>query len=236
MSLNMKETSMEYYLFVNHRELLERTLQLGYENVVLCEEETLDQIDIMTLKNFKKGVCFAFYEERSPEKVEKIFSQLKDAGIPYYEYNRYNINDMKANADLKFALAHFPDTKEMEMILRNHFLPITDYTGLCGNCHKRLPDNAKYCKYCGTKRGKGKFEPFFNEPYCVYGPPTKSRFRCSECGYTWEESYLVGIDTGKYCPECGKRRLTVTKLDTKSEVTMKKRKKFRDGFLYRIFK
>ena len=51
MSLNMKETSMEYYLFVNHRELLERTLQLGYENVVLCEEETLDQIDIMTLKN-----------------------------------------------------------------------------------------------------------------------------------------------------------------------------------------
>ena len=213
MSLNIEETSMEYYLFVNHRELLERTLQLGYENVVLCEEESIDQADIKKLKELKRGVCIAFYEMRFPERQKKICDQFNKARISYYEYNRYNINGMKANADLEFALAHFPDVKEMEMILRDDLLPITDYTGLCGNCHESLPDNAKYCKYCGTKRGKGRFKPFFNESYCVYGPPIKSRFRCSKCGYSWEESYLAGINTAKYCPECGKRRLTVTELE-----------------------
>ena len=36
----------------------------------------------------------------------------------------------------------------------------TDYSGRCGNCHERLGKNDKYCRYCGTKRGEGKFRPY----------------------------------------------------------------------------
>ena len=79
---------------------------------------------------------------------------------------------------------------------------ITDYKGKCGNCHSRLRKNDKYCRYCGTMKGKGKFLPYRNEMYCVYGPPIKEIFRCTKCGYRWGAVGLGG-DGSKYCPQCG---------------------------------
>ena len=35
----------------------------------------------------------------------------------------------------------------------------TDYEGRCGNCHGFLGEEDKYCRYCGTRRGEGAFEP-----------------------------------------------------------------------------
>lgn len=79
---------------------------------------------------------------------------------------------------------------------------ITDYTGRCGNCHKNLGEKDKYCRYCGTPRGEGKFEPFRNEVYCVYAPPMTTRHKCKECGYSWTVKTL-GKDNAKFCPKCG---------------------------------
>ena len=71
----------------------------------------------------------------------------------------------------------------------------------CGNCHKPL-GNDDYCRYCGTRRGEGKFDPYFNEPQCIYGPPPISRLHtCNECGYEWETNTM--IDRQRYCPRCG---------------------------------
>ena len=75
----------------------------------------------------------------------------------------------------------------------------TDYEGRCGNCHSMLSAKDKYCRYCGTPVGEGKFQPYKNETYCVYGPPVKELWHCPDCGYAWR-STVMGGDNPKYCP------------------------------------
>lgn len=78
----------------------------------------------------------------------------------------------------------------------------TDYEGKCGNCHGELKDGEKYCRYCGTKRGDGKFEPYQNLMQCIYGPmPVKRVRKCTNCSKTWET--MLMIDHEDYCPDCG---------------------------------
>ena len=36
----------------------------------------------------------------------------------------------------------------------------TDYEDRCGNCQSFMEDSEKYCKFCGTAKGEGKFEPY----------------------------------------------------------------------------
>ena len=48
---------------------------------------------------------------------------------------------------------------------------VTDYTNRCGNCKAFLQTGDNYCKYCGTRRGEGKFEPFWEVTDILYGPP-----------------------------------------------------------------
>lgn len=79
----------------------------------------------------------------------------------------------------------------------------TDYEGRCGNCHSFLGKSDKYCRYCGSRRGEGAFEPYKNflECECVYGPmPTYSLIQCTKCQKTWEVS-----GNEDYCPDCGTR-------------------------------
>lgn len=78
----------------------------------------------------------------------------------------------------------------------------TDYEGRCGNCHETLGNNEKYCRYCGTKRGDGKFEPYLNIMQCIYGPmPVKRIRKCTKCRKKWET--LLMIDKQNFCPNCG---------------------------------
>ena len=72
----------------------------------------------------------------------------------------------------------------------------------CGNCGSGMEAQDQYCRYCGTKRGEGKFHPAKNNMYCVYGPPIKTKIRCKTCGHTWN-SMALGRDRAKYCPKCG---------------------------------
>ncbi len=81
-----------------------------------------------------------------------------------------------------------------------------DYKNRCGNCHSFLRPEENYCKCCGTKRGKGKFLPYKNMVYCVYGPPVKEKYKCSICGYLWIEC-LFGYSDTKHCPMCGKAQI-----------------------------
>lgn len=41
----------------------------------------------------------------------------------------------------------------------------------CGNCGGRLDYSDKYCRFCGTKREAGAFQPEDNMMQCIYGPP-----------------------------------------------------------------
>lgn len=68
----------------------------------------------------------------------------------------------------------------------------TDYEGKCGNCHEYLREGDKYCRYCGTKRGDGKFEPYQNIMQCIYGPMPVERVRkCTKCKKTWKTKLMI---------------------------------------------
>lgn len=79
-------------------------------------------------------------------------------------------------------------------------------TGICGSCGRKLGPGESYCRYCGTKRGEGSFQPSRNMPGLVYGPPMTIAYRCSACGHRLVLSVL-GVDSSKYCPICGKKTL-----------------------------
>ncbi|MCF0230592.1 MAG: hypothetical protein HUJ76_12985, partial [Parasporobacterium sp.] len=32
----------------------------------------------------------------------------------------------------------------------------------CGNCHEFFEEGDQYCRFCGTKKGEGAFEPYYN--------------------------------------------------------------------------
>jgi len=88
----------------------------------------------------------------------------------------------------------------------------TDYEGRCGNCHKSLNDDDKYCRYCGTKRGEGAFKPYQNVMYCIYGPmPVKRTHKCKKCGNTWET--MLMIDNEDFCPICGSKTKVYEEID-----------------------
>lgn len=79
----------------------------------------------------------------------------------------------------------------------------TDYDGRCGNCHRELPEDDKYCRYCGTKRGEGEFKPYYNVSYPLYGPsPILREHKCKECEYIWKTKRMDADQ--KFCPKCGK--------------------------------
>lgn len=72
----------------------------------------------------------------------------------------------------------------------------------CGNCHKRLDENDKYCRICGTKVGEGAYEPYQDLMECIYGPmPVDRKHTCKKCGYEWITCLM--LDREKYCPKCG---------------------------------
>lgn len=85
-----------------------------------------------------------------------------------------------------------------------------NYDGRCGNCHTPFDNkDDEYCRYCGTKRGKGKFLPYENFQGCVYGPPPVTRTHtCESCGYSWSTKRM--IDRSGYCPKCGGAVNTLT--------------------------
>lgn len=90
----------------------------------------------------------------------------------------------------------------------------TDYEGRCGNCHKHIGDD-KYCRYCGTKKGEGKFEPYENFMPCVYGSPNTYIHKCRKCGVEFQSSGM-SVPIPSYCYECGSKDVSEENWDEKS--------------------
>jgi len=106
----------------------------------------------------------------------------------------------------------------------------TDYDGRCGNCHEKFESASdKYCTYCGTKRGEGKFEPYENVIYCVYGPMPKKRTReCTKCGHKW--TYTAMLDKQKFCRQCGGDSKLVDNPENEEKVPVMKPQE-QDGYV-----
>ena len=92
----------------------------------------------------------------------------------------------------------------------------TDYENRCGKCTGYLEPEDQYCRYCGAKRGEGEFNPYYDEPVCVYGPPPVNRLHtCKKCGYEW--TVCAMIDEQRYCPKCGHTCKVISEDDPNEE-------------------
>ena len=214
--LNLPETEKEYYLLVNMEELLDRAHELGYDNAVIVGDEGLTDGDIENIKKNNKAVAMVL----CPYECELsgiLNAQLKEAGISF-QRNKYKfLDDDEENGidvyndidRIDLAITHFPSEIEMEANLRaRRVIKITNYKSYCGNCHEYMAPDENYCKNCGTKRGEGAFEPFFDDMRAAYGPPVKVKTKCLSCGHIWATSSLGGYRSN-FCPNCGSSKIKI---------------------------
>ncbi len=229
MTLDLKEISKDYYFLVNRPDMLERAKELGYEHPILVNGE-LDEDDIRYLQGSGKAVLFYFYDadydiEELPglpasHWIEKVVKQISQADISR-RFVAAQCSDIRAENDqdelaIKTAednIRYFPTVKETDKYMADKGLIwSTDYENLCGNCREYLEEGEKYCSRCGTKRGEGKFAPYRNEMYAVYGPVMVGFYSCKHCGHKWTKSRLGGT-YARYCPECGSSEICKEKED-----------------------
>ena len=215
MAIHFRETDKEYYLIVNKQELYQRARQLHFDSAVLLTDELMEEEDIRKIQESGKAVFLVFYDETG-EQLFRNCDVLFDARINHRQFQLpkdWSCYSEEEIHSLEESVSNFPPIGLIEVILRDHgYIRDTDYTDRCGNCQAVLEPEDKYCARCGTKRGMGRFEPFFNPMTCAYGPFIKSVFHCKQCGHSWE-TYIWGEELN-YCPECGEKAVV---LDSRTE-------------------
>ena len=205
MSLNLCKTEKEYYVLVNRKELLAHAKGLGYENCSLFEQEAFSNDEIKELKDSNLIAVLLFqFSDGNDDLVFKLIHQLKLNGITanYYELYDLSCKDNLIANSMETAIRMFPTPKRLEADLKDHgVLQFTDYKNRCGHCHELMDEGDRYCRYCGTERGKGEFMPYTNSFEVLYGPPIKVKHMCMKCLKTWVGSTFDKVS--KYCPQCG---------------------------------
>ncbi len=224
MSIEFKLTEKEYFLLVNHPELVKRAEELGYQGVTLFTGTKFDDSEKEFIKEAGKVVVLVEYNaDQKDECGWWSYSHIEDteSTLVIIDLTGNEIEEGKHIDSFQEAIEHFPRVEGLEKWLRQDALiNETDYTGRCGNCQSYLGADDKYCRYCGTERGKGEFKPFKNVACILYGPPIKRKYKCTACGHIWITSQPGGDDS-KYCPLCGKKTLNLLE-DKEIEMIYKK--------------
>lgn len=203
----------EYLVLVNTKELYDRAIELGYKDLALVTGDRLSPVDMEKLACLNRFVVLEFDCPEGNPQLEHIHRQLRNINIDCWDYNLATILDFSFSFNTAHAVEKMHSLKELEDILAAEGdIASTDYTDRCGNCHKHLDEEDKYCKYCGTTRGKGAFKPYYNKILVVYGPPVTTTRKCSSCGHKWTSSSLGG-DEQHYCPLCGSGKIKIKDLE-----------------------
>lgn len=193
MGLRIPETSKEYFLIVNSEELRQAALRAGFDGVTVFAGERFSDEDIHAIRECGKAVVGYCFED--DDILATLAGQLRRAEIPKFIDQTFVDYETLDN-----AVKHFPDVQSTEHILIGlQVIHRTDYTNRCGNCHEIINDNEDFCTYCGTRKGEGAFEPFY-EP-TVMSPYERYRCICEACGRKWV-TYPIHNGIPKYCPMC----------------------------------
>lgn len=198
-----------YIVLVNTTALYDKAIELGYQDLALVTGNRLSPAEVEKLAALQRFVLLYFDCPEGNPQLDQIHRQLKDADIKCDTNNLASLLDFSLRADTIPASEKMFTLEELENYLANvGYIPSTDYTNRCGNCQEYMGKEDKYCKYCGTARGKGAFKPYYNQIHVVYGPPISARHKCKKCGHLWVENTLGG-DEPSYCPNCGSKNIKV---------------------------
>ena len=202
--MKFKKTKEGFYFFVNNKEIYKALVDQKWNNVIYLGD--FKEENIQEFLDTGLGGLFLIYQ--NDNSYVEIYNKLKDeysANVSRRGFATF-LDGEANNLDDCIKMINGPKMhKFLNSVAANDGVKVfTDYTNLCGNCHKKLDKNEKYCRYCGTKRGLGDFKPFTNPMYCMYGTLTAYKYVCNKCGNIWTGS-LMGEAVTQYCPECGTR-------------------------------
>lgn len=210
----LPDSKKDYYLIVNHKALQDKAAELGYDNVVLVNEDGISDDDIRNIKATDKGVAMVLFPYSSVT-GGKILGKLKRAGIrckgtSYKRLEEDTSETWDFESGIKTvedAVRHFPDITEMEnLLMKKKVISKVFNPNICGNCGAHMGEKDKYCIYCGFKKGGGGYDPIRSpeDLRCVYGPPIATSYKCKFCGHRWIE---LNSNKVLYCPDCGRSAL-----------------------------
>ena len=198
-------TKKQYYLLIQHWQLY-RGARKQHFRASYYPIKWINHSLILQSKMYDKPILLLVYDKSSPRSQD---IRPTNNTITYNLYgmklkNNTEINTIdKAVVNLSAIIEEIVDLMSSRIV---GMIKTTDYKGRCGNCHQELREKDKFCRFCGTRRGDGKFKPFLNSMYAVYGPPVKTKLKCNACEFSWE-SECLGSDRSKYCPQCGSEKI-----------------------------
>ena len=210
MSFDYHSYQSEIMLIVNHTELAQKAVEMGFSPPICAEDEVLTEEQLSVLRESGKCVAVAMFDPDNVDAGDSAVDQLKQNNIPTVHYD-FVISLPEDQATLDDAVRHFPSIEFISKILIDRgFMKDRNHTDRCGNCHHPLKPGDKYCRKCGTERGKGAFDPFLNRMDVVYGPPIKMQYKCQACGHKWV-TVCLGGEESFYCPSCGEKAAKLEK-------------------------
>lgn len=200
----------KYCVLVNKQELYDAAKAQGIQDVLLVTGQALSPTELMHIEECWSNVVILFYLDGNDHANDTIQDQLEKVGIWVIDDSFPNPSIMLEESidSLEDFISACINKNQIEYeLIRDGRIKDRDYTGRCGNCHEPMDEADKYCKFCGTKRGQGRFLPFDNPMYCVYGPPIKTKYKCRKCGTLWMTCALGGGKKASFCPQCGEKKL-----------------------------
>lgn len=207
---DLQQTDKLYYLVIGEQYLYDRARQMNLKATYLSEDYP-DEKMINLAKKAGKSILFLIYDTTDKNEFDLFTpSRINDLDSKIVVYNIYGVeveegHIIKTLEDAAEYLPKIIDNME-SLLVKSGYIKSTDYSGRCGCCHQSIGVNDNYCRYCGTKRGEGKFEPYFNVVCCVYGPPVQIKYECELCGKSWMRT-VWGGENANYCPQCGSNRI-----------------------------
>lgn len=226
MNIQLPETDKQYYLLICEKCIYEKAKEMNIPAIYISKQEVEDRFfSTKREKSPKNYVCIFFEPLDDLDFGHIVIHGGYKEWITMCNTYEYDLGDSLAVHSPEATAKYLPRIiEDIEKYLVDcGCLLTTDYEGRCGNCHSDINKNDRFCRFCGTKRGEGAFQPYYNQMYCVYGPPILSKIRCKECGYIWETmDYFT-----KFCPQCGKEKLRTverTEYDFTGETVVSKRK------------
>ncbi len=210
----------DYLIVTNRVEIRDRIVGLGINNYLLIEDDlpTGDEAEKMLQFRGKACVFVMYYDKKIDHRKLKFYvdkNKLKGLVlsnlivIPIEEIPEYAGSDgvlddiyLKKSISLKRYLEIMDSIIDyVDWVANNRgWILHTDYTNRCGNCHEKMDVEDKYCSVCGTKRGEGRFIPYENVVYALYGSFDLIKQECSKCG---RKRIGTAFDRSSYCTECG---------------------------------
>ncbi len=196
----MKKNEKEYTVYTDDIEIFKQAKKMDYDDISLYTSAN-------QLKQTDKYIAFLYYYDDESENDEGIAQKHEEMLKANKNIFFFNLFDFEHSYEETIRSMMSQKVVEDILISRGR-IHETHLKNRCGNCHAYLEDGSDYCYVCGTKRGEGKFEPFFNAMTCLYGPPVTQIVTCKNCGYKFKISSLGG-KTIKYCTKCGKNVLDI---------------------------